>query len=154
MMHDKIIDFMEDFFSQFGANPVLGRLLGVLICKSEPMNLEELAKTSDLSKPSVSIYMRNLEQFGYCRRLPRAKDRRAYYELESDYIGESYRRRLFLQQRMDAKLQSLLQQLTDFENNGDASIRKRLDQLARFQRLSMEAAEQTLERWKQEKPLQ
>lgn len=105
------MSFMADFFVQFGANPTLGRLLGLMMCRDEPASLEELAAASGLSKASVSIHMRTLEQFEYCRKLPPGSDRRSYYALEKDFVATSYRRRLETQLRMLDRLDNVRDEL-------------------------------------------
>lgn len=148
-MQELLMTFMADFFVQFGANPTLGRLLGLLMCRAEPASLEELAEASGLSKASVSIHMRTLEQFEYCRRLAPGSDRRSYYTLENDFVATSYRRRLETQVRMLDRLEALRSELASNEEAArEREALRRLGELAEFQRLAAESSAELLEDWK------
>lgn len=137
---------MADFFVQFGANPTLGRLLGLLMAAGAPLSLEELAKRSGLSKASVSIHMRTLEQFEYCRKLPPGSDRKSFYELEDDFVASSYRRRLQTQLRMLQRLEKLPAEI-DTSEAGAEQANRRLKELAMFQKMAAESSAKLLDEW-------
>ena len=60
---------------------VAGRLFGVLLVSAEPRSLDELAEQLGVSKASVSINIRFLEEKGAVERIGRQGDRRDYYRI-------------------------------------------------------------------------
>ncbi|MFK7801472.1 MAG: GbsR/MarR family transcriptional regulator [Anaerolineae bacterium] len=69
----------------FGFNDVMGRLYGTLLMSPEPMSLDELAETLQISKGSVSMNMRSIERWGMAREVWVRGERKKYYEAESDF---------------------------------------------------------------------
>lgn len=68
----------------FGFSEVMGRLYGTLLLSPEPLSLDELADTLDISKGSVSMNMRDLERWGMAKEVWMRGDRRKFYKAESD----------------------------------------------------------------------
>ena len=69
----------------FGFNDVMGRLYGTLLMNPEPMSLDELAETLQISKGSVSMNMRSIERWGMAREVWMRGERKKYYTAESDF---------------------------------------------------------------------
>ncbi len=68
----------------FGFTDVMGRLYGTLLMNPEPMSLDELAETLQISKGSVSMNMRSIERWGMAREVWVRGERKKYYTAESD----------------------------------------------------------------------
>lgn len=68
----------------FGFGEVMGRLYGALLMSPEPMSLDDLAGTLEISKGSVSMNMRDLERWGMAKEVWMRGDRRKFYKAESD----------------------------------------------------------------------
>ena len=69
----------------FGFNALMGRLYGVLFLSPKPLSLEDMVDKLESSKGNVSINIRALEHWGLVHRVYKwGKDRRDYYEAESD----------------------------------------------------------------------
>jgi DNA-binding transcriptional regulator GbsR (MarR family) len=69
----------------FGFSEVMGRLYGALLLSPEPMSLDDLMESLEISKGSVSMNMRDLERWGMAREVWVRGDRRKYYEAEPDF---------------------------------------------------------------------
>ena len=69
----------------FGFNDVMGRLYGTLLMSPEPMSLDDLAETLQISKGSVSMNMRSIERWGMAREVWMRGERKKYYTAESDF---------------------------------------------------------------------
>src|SRR5216117_917182 len=69
-----------------GMPRVAGRLFGLLLVSAEPRSLDELAKQLGLSKASISINARLLEEKGLVERVGRQADRRDYYGIAEDIV--------------------------------------------------------------------
>ena len=77
-----------------GMARVAGRLFGVLLVSAEPRSLDELAEQLGVSKASVSINIRFLEEKGAVERIGRQGDRRDYYRIADDMVERMLEQRL------------------------------------------------------------
>jgi len=68
----------------FGFSDVMGRLYGTLMLSPEPLSLDELASTLEISKGSVSMNMRAIERWGMAKEVWMRGERKKYYRAESD----------------------------------------------------------------------
>ena len=81
---DSMLDGLGKLADYFGYNKVLGKMYGALLLSPEPMSLDDLMDHLDISKASVSMNMRMLENIGLATEVWVRGDRRKYYEAESD----------------------------------------------------------------------
>lgn len=81
---DSMLDGLGKLADYFGYNRVLGKMYGALLLSPAPLSLDELMARLDISKASVSMNMRMLENMGLAREVWVRGDRRKYYEAESD----------------------------------------------------------------------
>jgi len=68
----------------FGFSDVMGRLYGTLMLSPEPLSLDTLANTLEISKGSVSMNMRAIERWGMAKEVWMRGERKKYYRAESD----------------------------------------------------------------------
>lgn len=68
----------------FGFSEVMGRLYGTLMLSPEPLSLDDLASSLQISKGSVSMNMRDLERWGMAKEVWMRGERKKYYRAESD----------------------------------------------------------------------
>jgi DNA-binding transcriptional regulator GbsR (MarR family) len=68
----------------FGFSEVMGRLYGTLLLSPEPLSLDDLAESLQISKGSVSMNMRALERWGMAQEVWMRGERKKYYEAEPD----------------------------------------------------------------------
>jgi DNA-binding transcriptional regulator GbsR (MarR family) len=68
----------------FGFSDVMGRLYGTVLLSPEPMSLDDLANSLEISKGSVSMNMRALERWGMAKEVWMRGERKKYYAAESD----------------------------------------------------------------------
>ena len=83
-VNDTMLDGLGQLADYFGYNRVLGKMYGALLLSPSPMSLDDLMAHLDISKASVSMNMRMLENIGLVREVWVRGDRRKYYEAESD----------------------------------------------------------------------
>ena len=90
-MHDTIIAVNDSTIAGlgrlarfFGFSDVMGRLYGTLLLCPEPMSLDDLGDTLEISKGSVSMNMRDLERWGMAKEVWMRGERRKFYKAESD----------------------------------------------------------------------
>ena len=68
----------------FGFSDVMGRLYGTVLLSPEPMSLDDLANSLEISKGSVSMNMRDLERWGMAKEVWMRGERKKYYRAESN----------------------------------------------------------------------
>ena len=73
---------------------VAGQLLGVLLLSPEPRSLDDLATRLHVSKASVSINIRMLQDKGVVERVAHPGDRRDYYAVTDDLLARSIEQRI------------------------------------------------------------
>jgi DNA-binding transcriptional regulator GbsR (MarR family) len=69
----------------FGFNEVMGRLYGTLMLSPDPLSLDDLANSLQISKGSVSMNVRDLERWGMAKEVWMRGERKKYYRAESDF---------------------------------------------------------------------
>ncbi len=72
----------------FGTGRIVGQVLVHLYLQQSECSLDSIAEDLGLSKASVSIAVRQLEQFGLARKVWRSGDKRNYYK-SADNIGKA-----------------------------------------------------------------
>jgi DNA-binding transcriptional regulator GbsR (MarR family) len=83
--NDNMLDGLGQLADYFGYNKVMGKMYGALLLSPMPMSLDDLMNHLDVSKASVSMNMRTLENMGIAREVWVRGDRRKYYEAEPDF---------------------------------------------------------------------
>jgi DNA-binding transcriptional regulator GbsR (MarR family) len=77
-----------------GLPRIAGRIFGLLLVSEDARSLDDLAWELQVSKGSVSINARSLEQRGVLERVSRPADRRDYYRVPSDLFSRTMAYRL------------------------------------------------------------
>jgi len=127
-----------------GLPRVAGRLFGLLLVSAEPRSLDEIAKHLGLSKASISINARLLEEKGLVERIGRQGDRRDYYRIAEDILERT------LEQRI-AKIRRFQQSIAEARNTciiEHAIVRTRLENLDTAHNHLIEATARALEDWR------
>jgi DNA-binding transcriptional regulator GbsR (MarR family) len=84
-VNDSMLEGLGRLAEYFGYNKIMGQLYGALILSPEPLSLDDLGDSLQISKASVSMNMRTLEHMGVVREVWVRGDRRKYYEAETDF---------------------------------------------------------------------
>jgi DNA-binding transcriptional regulator GbsR (MarR family) len=86
-VQDSMLDGLGQLSGYFGFSKVMGQLYGALLLSPEPMSLDDLLELLLISKASVSMNLRTLEQLGMVREVSvRGRGgRRKFYEAETDF---------------------------------------------------------------------
>ena len=107
-------------FEDDGVAPIAGLVFARLLLSPDPMALADLAAELGVSKASVSMDTRKLEQAGILERVLRAGDRRVFYRVAPDFTGRLIERRLTRMRRFRRLLQSAV------KGSAQAEVRRRL----------------------------
>lgn len=84
VVNDSMLEGLGQLAAYFGYNKVMGKMYGALLLSPDAMSLDDLMAHLDISKASVSMNMRTLENMGIVREVWVRGDRRKYYESEPD----------------------------------------------------------------------
>jgi len=122
-VHPHIRAFVEGtsaLFEEDGVAPIAGLVFARLLLSPQPMALADLADELGVSKASVSMDTRKLEDSGILVRVVRAGDRRVFYGVAPDFTARLVERRLTRMRRFRRLLQSAAR------SPADATVRRRL----------------------------
>src|SRR5260221_13315041 len=84
-VNQSMLEGLGELADYFGYNRVMGKMYGALLLSPHPMSLDDLLNHLDISKASVSMNMRTLENLGIVREVWVRGDRRKYYEAEPNF---------------------------------------------------------------------
>src|SRR5262245_53099642 len=84
-VNDSMLDGLGQLADYFGYNKVIGKMYGALLLSPNPMSLDDLMNHLEVSKASVSMNMRLLENLGIVKEVWVRGDRRKFYEAETDF---------------------------------------------------------------------
>ena len=123
----------------FGVNRTLGQLYMFLYLSNKPRSLDELVEELGVSKASVSIACRQLEQWGALRRVWKQGDRKDYYEAISDLstlinngILESINKKLDSAQVQIAECRRILDEALDEKAEEVTHMKTRLREAEKY----------------------
>jgi DNA-binding transcriptional regulator GbsR (MarR family) len=91
---DQLVEQIAVLLEAEGQSRVAGRLFGLLLVSAEPLSLDDLAGRLGVSKASISINVRLLEEKGVVERMGRQADRRDYYRIADDMLERTLQHRI------------------------------------------------------------
>ncbi len=109
----------------FGLTPSVGQIYGLLYLSAEPLSLDEIAESLDLSKASASIGTRQLESLHAVQVSSKNTDRRDYWEarLEPQEVLQKMMSSVLAPRLANAhdRLEGLLERMEAEKNSGELS---------------------------------
>jgi DNA-binding transcriptional regulator GbsR (MarR family) len=81
---NNFIEGMAVVSSVMNFSDAMGRIYGVLFFSPGPLSMDEICEKLSLTKGTVSVYLRELENRNIVRRIWNKKGRKKYYEAEYD----------------------------------------------------------------------
>ena len=87
-----------------------GRLFGLLLTSEEPRSLDDLAEELGVTKASISVNVRMLEQKGIVERVGVPSDRRDYYRIADDIVERSMQQRIARIRQFQAALEAVIRE--------------------------------------------
>lgn len=81
---NRIIDENSDSQTLIGMQQTVRRLLSVMYYYEKPMTLNDMMELLDMSKASMSIAVRELEEMGLVKKVSQKGQRRDLYQVEDD----------------------------------------------------------------------
>jgi len=121
----RVIEDFGGYFAQSGVPPTAGRIWGYLLLSREPVSIDRIAADLGMSKSSVSVGTRQLEQFMLARRSGEPGSRRALYE--ASRTGGRFFEQLLTSYRTVARVIDAAVGVSP-----DETVRARLEEMSRF----------------------
>jgi DNA-binding transcriptional regulator GbsR (MarR family) len=107
-LNHSVISLAGEIAEMFSFNRSIGQLYGLLYISSDPLSLEEIAKSCHMSKGNASIHLRTLENWNAVQRSCKPGTRKDYYEANTDLRGLALKR---LQEGMAKRIDLMKQKL-------------------------------------------
>ena len=127
-----------------GLPRVAGRLFGLLLVTEELRSLDELAEQLDVTKASISVNARLLEQKGVVERVSMPGDRRDYYRIADDIVERSMQQRL----ARIRQFRSALETVVRGKSLPKGIVLKRLKGMDDAFRFLLESTDRALTEWR------
>jgi DNA-binding transcriptional regulator GbsR (MarR family) len=127
-----------------GLPRVAGRLFGLLLVSPDARSLDELAEQLDVSKPSVSVNARLLEERGVVERVGRHADRRDYYRIADDILERTLEQRIGRWRQFHETIAGACQACASH----DDVVRNRLGDMAHAYEHMLDATARALTEWR------
>jgi DNA-binding transcriptional regulator GbsR (MarR family) len=137
----RFIDDMARLLVPWGVPRTAARVYGYLLLSPAPVSLDHLSEDLQVSKSSASVAARLLEMYTLVRRHGVRGSRRVLYEASDNYEGM-----LTAQNRMLQSGAELLK--AGARSTRSAATRTRLEEMAEFYEVTLEAMESLLRRWR------
>jgi len=83
---NKVLSTFGEVASSIGYSPLHGKIIAILLVKSKPVSLQEVAKETGYSTSMISLSLDLLEVLGVIKRVKKTADRKLYIELSGDLI--------------------------------------------------------------------
>lgn len=127
-----------------GMPRVAAHMFGLLLVSPDARSLDEIAEQLHVSKPSISVNARLLEEKGVVERVSRQGDRRDYYRIADDILERSMEQRINRWRRFH----DAIAKGCDSCGHIDAVVRKRLEKMADAYGHMLDATISALDEWR------
>ncbi|MBW2967866.1 hypothetical protein KY362_05255 [Candidatus Woesearchaeota archaeon] len=95
----EFIDFAAGVWQSFGLDPLSSQLVGIIFLEPEEVSMEDLAKKTGYSLPSLSNKLRMLEGLMLVKRVKKPGTKKAFYYIEKDVYSIMLRKLQSMQDR-------------------------------------------------------
>ena len=144
---DRLIERLGLVFEESDRMPrIASRILGLLLLTPGECSIDQMAERLSVSRASISVDARRLEECGVVERITRKGDRRDYYRIAPDHYSRTLERRLKVMNRLISVLDEGRQMHIE-----SREVRDRLDEAVEGLRFVVEATTNELERWHAER---
>ncbi len=138
-------------YRAFGLSKLMGHIVALLIHSSEPISLEEIAKSLHRSKGPVSQIMRRLRDRNLIRRVWQPTSRKDFYEINPEIFENAFRNNLELV-KSNTRLARQLKSVVGKEKNANLeTLKMRLVEMEKFYEIMEKHHENFLKEWTKER---
>ena len=143
-----IADFAEAY-SSFGLNPLMGRIVALLIISKDPQSLDDIAESLEMSKGPISQICRRLKERNLIEKVWVPGDRKDYYKATNDIFGKAFenqmgkmRKNIEIAQRYSAETKSIEKETAQYAH-------ARMQEMKRFYEMMDEHNKDFLKSWEE-----
>lgn len=140
----RFVEHLGSVLEAEGYSRVAGRLMGLLLVSEDALSLDELAAQLGVSKASVSVNTRLLEQRGLVELVTHSGDRRDYYRITEDVLARTMEQRIARMRRFREAIASARQTLPHVSD----VVGTRLDLLDKAHEHMLESTSRALDAWR------
>ncbi|MDD5688028.1 MAG: hypothetical protein PHE88_09390 [Elusimicrobia bacterium] len=132
IFNQDFIRIIGEFGVSFGLNRSVGQIYGLLYINEKPLSLDTIVLALKMSKGSVSLNIRELENWGAVKKIWVSGSRKDFYEANTDFINVIYKR---IKVRFEKILNNFNSAIRDFEKKNTLSEtqKQRLYQIREMQ---------------------
>ncbi|MGM0547223.1 MAG: GbsR/MarR family transcriptional regulator [Bacteroidota bacterium] len=141
-----VADFAEGY-SNFGLNPLMGRIVGLLIISKEPQSLDDIVTKLEMSKGPISQICRRLKERGLIEKVWVPGDRKDYYQASDDIFGKAYANQINKMQNNIEIAEKYLTQAQSLDSEDAEYIRQQMEMMKSFYELMDEYNQKFVEAW-------
>jgi DNA-binding transcriptional regulator GbsR (MarR family) len=85
-IESQIMDIGIEIFKGYGVDDLTARILSILNFEPDDISMEELAARTGYSLASISLKMKNIENFWGIRRIQKPGSRKVYFQMEKNLL--------------------------------------------------------------------
>lgn len=143
-----VADFAEGY-SNFGLNPLMGRIVGLLIISKDPQSLDDIVDQLEMSKGPISQICRRLKERGLIEKVWVPGDRKDYYQAADDIFGKAYANQINKMQNNIEIAEKYLTQAKSMDSKDADYIKRQMKIMKTFYELMDEYNQKFVEAWQE-----
>lgn len=143
-----VADFAEGY-SNFGLNPLMGRIVGLLIISKDPQSLDDIVDQLEMSKGPISQICRRLKEGGLIEKVWVPGDRKDYYQAADDIFGKAYANQINKMQNNIEIAEKYLTQAQSMDSEDADYIKRQMKIMKAFYELMDEYNQKFVEAWEE-----
>ena len=142
-----IADFAEAY-SSFGLNPLMGRIVALLIISKEPQSLDDIADSLEMSKGPISQICRRLKDRNLIEKVWVPGDRKDYYKATDDIFGKAYENQMEKMRKNIEIAQRYSEETKSIDSEDAAHAHARMEEMKKFYEMMDSHNNAFLEAWR------
>lgn len=143
-----VADFAEGY-SNFGLNPLMGRIVGLLIISKDPQSLDDIVEQLEMSKGPISQICRRLKERGLIEKVWIPGDRKDYYQAADDIFGKAYANQINKMQDNIEIAEKYLSIAQSMDSEDADFIERQMEVMKSFYELMDEYNKKFVEAWEE-----
>ncbi|MBM7600801.1 DNA-binding transcriptional regulator GbsR (MarR family) [Virgibacillus halotolerans] len=132
----QFIEKITDNMQSFGVSATVGRVLGIIYMRQEPMTLEDLSDETGMSKTRMSQVVREMMNLNVAERVFRKGIRKDLYQVEQDYyqtfvslFTSTWHKAINKNKHFEQKLKHMLHDLKEVEQTDEQVLNNILKEI-------------------------
>lgn len=147
-LQKELIQRFGDAYKAFGLNKLMGHIVALLIYSTEPISLDDIAKTLGRSKGPVSQILRRLRDKKLIRKAwSPENNRKDYYEIEPEIFENAFRNNLELIKNNTRIAKQLKEKVKTSKLKSSVVLKSRINEMETFYLLMEEHYRNFIKEW-------